>query len=730
MVESRGGDRANRARRVVALVLSLLLITSFARATEAVAPSPPPARYQIVTGGPGADSIWSIDRTPGGGHLVSAEWAGEGGGSGIETLPWLLRFDASGRIVWQRLLDGATASGKWLARTTADGGVIWVGGAFTPQPPNQRLSHVYVLRLDSAGNIVSQRSLTDDSGFVVYAVGTLGVTHDGGALIAVSDTARPEAYRPIDYYRIDVEGRIRWKTTLWNRNGAPTAIEAPNGDIRVASNPDTGGEWPVALELESFDTTGHVVAETSYFPSAGWNVAAGLAPVPDGGFILSATLEQLNLPPAGWLAKVDALGAVEWSRTYSASKPQYFGGVAVADDGAVVAAATTHAVGPGDDSFYVVSNTADGQPRWESTFGGPGPDRAADVSADADGAVLVGGATASFGSAVTGQPTFPYTTFDAYLVKVAADGTTCPGPSCRLTWIALGDGYSSGEGTGSYLRASNSKSNQCHRSTLAYSSPSYGIPVVPINGVALDRQLYACSGATVDNVVSGGAGLFHEPAQLDRPGVDASASLATITVGREDVAYSWALDACASLPSCDTWKPVTGSSQTLRDVLLARVANELPARLDRALTQLRLRMPGATAIALGYPQSFPSTSSAAGCPALAPYFSPEEQRMLREVLARVNDAIEAAAARAGVAFVPAAERFAGHEACGPAGAWLTAWNPKKRAESFQTTKRGQTEYANLLNQFIRAAVYASDAETLPSGLPANPLTASGLPPGL
>src|SRR3954454_9608653 len=98
-------------------------------------------------------------------------------------------------------------------------------------------------------------------------------------------------------------------------------------------------------------------------------------------------------------------------------------------------------------------------------------------------------------------------------------------------YVALGDSYASGVGSGSYT----SESGSCLRSTKAY-------PQLWVKGHAPSSfKFVACSGAKTTDVNA------NQPSA-----VSSSTTLASITIGGNDVGFSAAMENCV-LDGTDTW---------------------------------------------------------------------------------------------------------------------------------------------------------------------------------
>src|SRR5690349_19514105 len=177
------------------------------------------------------------------------------------------------------------------------------------------------------------------------------------------------------------------------------------------------------------------------------------------------------------------------------------------------------------------------------------------------------------------------------LLAVPLLAVTPPAHAAAPSYVALGDSYSSGVGTRSYLADGTS----CQRSVYAY--PSL---IASARGYALNFR--ACSGATVADVTS---------TQLSA--LNASTSYVTISVGGNDAGFSSVLTTCAQ-PS---WASSCGAAI---DRAQAYITTTLPGSVRTLYGKIRTRAPGAKVVVVGYPRIFDGED----CNALT-FFSPTEE---------------------------------------------------------------------------------------------------------
>lgn len=229
----------------------------------------------------------------------------------------------------------------------------------------------------------------------------------------------------------------------------------------------------------------------------------------------------------------------------------------------------------------------------------------------------------------------------------------------RPRYVALGDSYSSGNGT-------TGATGDCRRSPRAYG---------PLLAESLDAAEFthaACSGATTDDV---------RGEQLQA--VASTTTLVTLTIGGNDGdMFTTTVTACAALPL----SPLCG--QAVKRATSYASAT-LPGRLDKLYRDLAARLPeGATVLVGGYPEPYEAKPRKGACGTLGP--STANRAGMNQVARSINTTVARAVWRAEKYFpqkwkyVPVS--FAGHELCS-SWPWVhgaevlikdvkAAWHPK------------------------------------------------------
>ena len=243
-----------------------------------------------------------------------------------------------------------------------------------------------------------------------------------------------------------------------------------------------------------------------------------------------------------------------------------------------------------------------------------------------------------------------------YSIGLVAAVTVAPAAEAAsaVSYVALGDSYSSGLGAGDYI----SSSGSCDRSTRAYPEQWAGA-YTPASFVSA-----ACAGATTADVLS---------SQVSA--LSTSTTLVSITIGGNDAGFSSVMETCVlgSTSSCLT--AVSNAE--------AFVGGTLPARLSTTLQTIRAHAPNAKIVLLGYPDLY-DLSKSGTCIGL----STQDRTALNGAANALDSALSTAATANGDTFADVRGRFAGHEIC-DSGSWLNSVDIFAISSSYHPNASGQ-----------------------------------------
>ncbi len=250
--------------------------------------------------------------------------------------------------------------------------------------------------------------------------------------------------------------------------------------------------------------------------------------------------------------------------------------------------------------------------------------------------------------------------------------SAAPATAAAPSYVALGDSYSSGTGTRSYIV----DGTTCLRSVYAY--PSL---IASAKGYALNFR--ACSGAKVPDVSS---------TQLSA--LTAGTTYVTISIGGNDAGFADVLTTCAQ-PS---WM---SNCNGAIDKAQSYIRNTLPGALNTLYAQIRSRAPQAKVTVVGYPRIFNGTD----CNLLT-WFSGSEMSRLNATADLINATTSGRASAAGFSFANPTSRFVGHAVCDNPEYLNGLSNPI--VESFHPNKLGHSSgYTPTVSPFVGGATVAA-----------------------
>jgi lysophospholipase L1-like esterase len=227
------------------------------------------------------------------------------------------------------------------------------------------------------------------------------------------------------------------------------------------------------------------------------------------------------------------------------------------------------------------------------------------------------------------------------------------GPAGTTTWnyVAMGDSYSSGVGTGSYTLDS-----ACKRSVYAY---PYLFSQKHTMG---SFNFVACSGAKTSDLIA---------KQL--PFLNATTNLVTMTIGGNDIGFASLIQQC-TLSDCTAALVNT----------TANLNSTLAPALDTAFADVKQAAPNATVIVLGYPRVF-STSTCFGTLGI----TSTEEKDANALADALESVISYYAGKYSFTYRSAISSWTGHAVCS-SSPWLNGLNLFNTGESYHPNKAGHS----------------------------------------
>lgn len=314
----------------------------------------------------------SIAKTPDGGYVAAGHrnnFSAAGGYTGTDLV--VVKLNASGAIVWEKIFGGGGDDFGSKVVNTADGGYL-IAGLTSSSDGDVSANHgeydTWLIKVDANGSKVWEKTYGGSSW---EGDGAITATADGGFLL----------------------------TAYSNSN---------DGDI-------SGGQGGGDVVIFKLDASGNKIW-TKMYGGSGWDSPASIITTKDGGSIIVGSTDSNNGDVVGqhgsdediWVLKLDnngqktwqaTLGSTSWENGYSIAQLADGGymalGFSIGDDGDV---SGNH----GDKDYWVVKLSSTGKKLWQRSFGGPREELPDAITASTDGGFVMAGFSGGDGGDVTG----------------------------------------------------------------------------------------------------------------------------------------------------------------------------------------------------------------------------------------------------------------------------------------------------------------------------------------
>lgn len=235
--------------------------------------------------------------------------------------------------------------------------------------------------------------------------------------------------------------------------------------------------------------------------------------------------------------------------------------------------------------------------------------------------------------------------------------------AAQPSYVALGDSYASGDGTGVYYNDGTS----CYRSPDAYAPL-----IAAAKGYSLSFE--ACSGATTSTVISSQLGPL-----------SAATSLVTIQIGGNDAGFTNAMENCALYYFTCTSAINSANSE---------IENQLPGLLAKTYAAVRAGAPNAQVVVLGYPRLFDAAGDTCGVNLL----TSSHEKALNNTANLLDSTIQTEADDYGFTFVDPRTAYSTHELC-QSHPWLNNVTLPIQ-ESYHPNIAGEADFATLIESAL------------------------------
>ena len=246
--------------------------------------------WERIWGGVEADDAQAVaTHTDGSVYLVGRTTSFPTGSAGL----FVVKFDATGNTVWQKVWDGA-ASGEGAAVTTD--GSVYAAGSIIRAPGDLAEFDILTLKLTSGGTLTWARTYA--AGEVVDVRGGMAAASDGSVYLAGAIQA-PAGGGIVSIaaliVKLSPDGNLLFDRRCCTRSGdtAEGVVVGADGSVHVAGTTTVLGAGNQDSFVVRLQPTGKkVTGAATWGTSTGFETGGGVAVGTDGTVMLAATTTE------------------------------------------------------------------------------------------------------------------------------------------------------------------------------------------------------------------------------------------------------------------------------------------------------------------------------------------------------------------------------------------------------------------------------------------------------
>lgn len=411
--------------------------------------SGPVIEWQRSLGGSGSEYARSVQGSDDGGYWIAGHTDSNDGdvtGSFGGNDYWVVKVDAAGGIVWQKVLGGSATDVAQSIALTSDGGSIVAGYSHSTNGDvsgNHGISDVWVVKLSADGIVQWKRCYGGSANDEAY---TIALASDGGYIVAgttlSSDGDITMNQGVFDFWllKIDDSGELEWQRTYGGpglEKAYSIGLTADGGYVMVGTSGANGGDvtghhgdadyWVVKV-----DSVGTLQWQRC-LGGSGYDQPRSVLQTSDGGYIIAGESSSSNgdvTDPRGstdyWIVKLLSDGSLDWQRSLGGSVVDRAQSVLETDDGSYVVAGGAASVDGdvannlGNGDSWLLKLASDGTIIWQASYGGSSSDLAYSICRSNEGSFVFAGFTNSTDGHVSGNQG----AFDVWVVKLGSEPTS------------------------------------------------------------------------------------------------------------------------------------------------------------------------------------------------------------------------------------------------------------------------------------------------------------------
>ena len=250
----------------------------------------------------------------------------------------LLKFDPSGNLLWQRIWGAGVADGASSLALDGSGNIYLAGSTDTTF--RSRYVDVLVMKVDSAGNLLWQKNWGGPNNEYAYSI---AVDSSSNIYVTGYTTSFGPGGSNVFLLKLDSSGNLLWQR-VWgggsgSQSGQGVAVDA-SGNIYVTGYTSSFGAGNIDVLLMRFDMSGNLLWQKTW---GGWAVDEGSAVTVDasGNAYVTGVTYSFGASSGDsevFLLKVDPSGNLVWQKTWGGPDADNGNGIALDPSGNVLIA--------------------------------------------------------------------------------------------------------------------------------------------------------------------------------------------------------------------------------------------------------------------------------------------------------------------------------------------------------------------------------------------------------
>jgi hypothetical protein len=261
-------------------------------------------------GGSSWDEARSIIQSSDGGYVVAGKTLSFGAG---ESDIYVVKLDSTGKVVWTKTIGGSSWDEAYSIIQSSDGGYVVAGST---RSFGAGWDDIYVVKLDSSGNVLWAKTIGGSNYDVAYSIIQ---SSDGGYVVAGYTESFGAGGRDFYVVKLDSAGNVVWTKTIggssWDE--AYSIIQSSDGGYVVAGRTQSFGAGYDDMYIVKLDSSGNV-QWTKTIGGSSSDGAYSIIRSSDGGYVVAGKTESFG---AGYydfydfyVVKMDANGNVCFSQ--------------------------------------------------------------------------------------------------------------------------------------------------------------------------------------------------------------------------------------------------------------------------------------------------------------------------------------------------------------------------------------------------------------------------------